>query len=218
MPREQRTPEEKLVDSALLLALLGQVEVTPDCPYVGERLKVMKLAFLATHRMFEARDKGFNFTFYRWKFGPVSNHVYESWDALKGASLLKEEEEFSLTRRGARLVEAFRKDVLSAGENKPFGEAVAAIARKFGSWNHDDLMRHVYDMKVTPVSGNRQVRIADLPERAHITEALTSAEATRELQVEPGWLETLAIALNRASIQSLEEAADDFACGRLATA
>lgn len=217
MPREHRTPEEKLTDNALLLALMGQVSVTPDCPYVGDRLKVMKLAFLAAHRMFAARDKGLNFTFYRWKFGPVSNHVYEAWEVLTSASLLTEEEEFSLTRRGSTLAQAFWADVLSLPVNAPFANVIGDVAHKFGSWNHDDLMNEVYAMKVKPVRSTRQLLIRDVPERIHLTEALTSAEAKRELQVEQAWLETLAVALSPGNMQSIEKAVDDFARDRVLT-
>jgi hypothetical protein len=216
MPREYRTRDEKLTDAALLLALLGQVARDADIPYVGDRLKVMKLAFLAAHRMFAAREKGFNFTFYRWKHGPFSKHVCQTWDMLKASDLLREEEEFSLSVRGRKMGAAFWRDVLSASGNGVFARTIRDTAKQFGSWNHDDVIGHVYGMRVAPVGQSRQVIVRNLPEGTHLTEALTAAEAKQAIHVEQAWLETLAIALNPRNLRSLNDAEQDLALGRVA--
>src|SRR3972149_10600872 len=98
--REERTRGEILADEALILALYPLTQVEARTPEVGDRLKAMKLVFLANHSMLQRRVKGLNCTFYRWNYGPLSNEVYGAWARLIHAGLMHETGLFSSTTMG----------------------------------------------------------------------------------------------------------------------
>jgi hypothetical protein len=200
--RADRTFEERLSDSALSLVLLSQI---PDGETIGDRLKVMKLLFLAEYRMFTERAKGLNFTFYRYKLGPFSKEVEELWDALKVSGYLQEDEEFALTDEGRRLAHAFRADVLENATNTYFNEAISSIAQQYGRQDRNEIMARVYDMQVFDIEG-RRLRMRDASLGTVFTEALEPSEAKMIVSIDPGWLDTLAIALDPARRESLSRA------------
>src|SRR3972149_9168332 len=118
--REERTHEEILADEALILALYHLTQVEARTPEVGDRLKAMKLVFLANHSMLQRRAKGLNCTFYRWNYGPLSNEVYGAWTRLIQAGLLQEEERISVTPRGSDLAGAFIREVVADEGSRVF--------------------------------------------------------------------------------------------------
>ena len=129
--REERTHDEELTDEALILALYDPVQRRTGEAAVGDRLKAMKLVFLANYAMFSERMKGLNCTFYRWDYGPMSNDVYAAWQRLQRAGLLDEEECIRVTERGAELASAFIRDVLQSEENRPFLRCLEETARQW---------------------------------------------------------------------------------------
>jgi len=211
--RVDRTFEERLIDSALSLVLLSQI---PDGEAIGDRLKVMKLLFLTEYRMFTERAKGLNFTFYRWNLGPFSKEVEELWDALKVSGYLQEDEEFALTDEGRRLADAFQADVLEDTTNAYFNEAITSIAQQYGRQNRNEIMRRVYEMQVFDIEG-RRLRMRDASLGTVFTEALEPGEAKMIVTMDPGWLDTLAIALDPARRESLSRAMAQVRAGKTLT-
>lgn len=213
--REERSDEEELADEALILALYHLVQNRTGEGSVGDRLKAMKLVFLANYAMFSERMKGFNCTFYRWEYGPMSNDVYAAWDQLKRAGLLDEEECISVTARGADLASSFIQDVLESEENRPFLRFLEDTARQWARKSRSTILTSIYNMEVTPLGEFRASRIRDMPLTAHLTEALDSGDANAVLHIEPGWMETLALAFNPESARSVERGTDDARAGRV---
>ena len=218
MPRTERTHEERLIDSALLLSMLGRVMQTPDDVWVGDRLKVMKLAFLATYRMFRQQQKGFNFSFFRYTYGPYSKDVSETWDCLQAASFLKEEEEFSLTRQGVDLARAFWDEVLAMEQNAVFADIMKGVASTYGPHSRAEVMTRVYTMKVVPFGEATAIPVRDIPMMTDLTVTLEPEEAMGEITVGSDWMETLRIALVPGNVQSLRRACDDLKHGRVVAA
>ena len=91
-----RTQPQRWADAAILLALWTKAAKKP-LEDAGDRLRLMKLAFLAAHDLHEQRFRALGLTFYRWKWGPLSNEVYEAWEMLTDAGLMEEEERFLIT-------------------------------------------------------------------------------------------------------------------------
>lgn len=211
VPRENRTISEKITDAALLLCLWDRSARQTTEGHVGDRLKAMKLAFVATHTMFERLHKGLNCTFYKWDYGPISNDVYQAWDTLKAGGLLREDEVLYLTSDGEDLAGEFWRDVLCSEGNEVFENALASVAGDWGGLRTSTILGRVYDMKVKPVGYARKMTVKDVPKTAHLTEALTKAEAEAMLLIDNGWIETLRIALNPQSAQSLACAVSEFA-------
>jgi hypothetical protein len=171
----------------------------------------MKLAFVATHDMFSRRQKGLNCTFYKWRHGPLSNEVYHSWDMLKQSGFLREDEVIYLTSDGDGLAEELWRDVLCSKQNEVFAATITDVAKNMGALTTSTILSRVYDMKVTPIGYSHPMAIRDVPLTTHLTEALTTTEAREAIQFDQGWLETLRIALNPESAQSLACAVAQFA-------
>lgn len=219
--REERTADEALTDDALILALyaLAQNEAARETrtDSVGDRLKAMKLVFLANSRMFNEGAKGLNCTFYRWQWGPMSNEVYMAWKRLAGAGLLTEEEEFQVTRKGRDLALAFLNDVLDQEENRYFLAIVEQTAKTWGSKTRADILQAVYQMEVTPVGLPVPVRVVDAPLTLHFTEVLDPSEARIAINVPDAWLETLALLINPNATNSILRAEEQAREGRVTT-
>lgn len=213
--REERTPQEKLTDSALILSLYHLAQKRNREAVVGDRLKAMKLAFLANHAMFAHRAKGLNCTFYRWTWGPMSNDVYDAWSRLIGAGLLAEEERIAVTSLGARLAEEFVDDVLRAEENRFFFDQINGAAAEWGPKASQTILTFVYDMQVQPVGQRRAHKVRDLPLSCHLTEALDEKDASLVIDVPDSWLETLALTMSKPARESLHRAEDDAREGRI---
>ncbi len=212
--RETRTAEEKLIDDALSLVLLSKAqESTSEQDAIGNRIKVMKLLFLAGEAMFSERAKGLNFCFYRYTRGPFSKEVEESWDELKQSGHLWEDEEFQVTDSGRELARAFEEDVLKDPSNKLFFDVIDGIATKHGASDQDELLDLVYRMTVSDVTG-KSIRINDAPMGTQFTLVLEPEEASTVLSIEEGWIDTLLVELNRERRESLAHAISGVRDGR----
>lgn len=202
--REDRLKEEAISDAALLLALYARVQERSPTGTAGDRLKLMKLSYLAANRLFEERAKGLNCTFYRWTFGPLSNHVYRTWEMLCRAGLLEEDEEFTVTPEGIDLARAFVDDVLASEPNVHFLRMIEAVADEWGNKLRGEILDSVYEMDVVPIDSAGPMKVRDVPLTGHLIEALDPHEAKSVLDVPESWLETLALQLDAESMASIE--------------
>lgn len=218
LSHEQRTADEVLTDTILFLCLMDRfVEFGDRGNWVGDRIKVQKATFLAAHAMWERKDKGFNLTFFRYDFGPLSKQLYAVWSVLRGPSVecWFEEEEFGITERGRDLAQSFCEEVLSVGENKRYLAVLEDVAKRYTHKTSYDIQCHVYEMRVLPIGLQEEMTVEKTPRGYQFTQALDPHEAVSQLRVEPGWLETLAIIFNVKASASLARAEADFAAGRV---
>lgn len=207
MRREnQRTPEEIIIDRALLLTLYC---ATAEHGHLGTKLKAQKLPFLAAVPMFEADEKAFSLEFFRWNHGPMSKAVYdalEDFDALGFVSVSG----YELSKPSAeahQLARAFTDEVLKGNPQNDFClRRLRSVARKYGEYSSFGLRDLVYDMKFTPLESNRKMTVRETPKTWHFTAALDAAEAVRTLHVPGEWLDTLAVRLNPHNYGSLKRA------------
>jgi hypothetical protein len=210
--REEPLLDERLTDWALLLALWHDSAQRP-LEDAGDKLRQMKLAFLVAHPLFEQKVKGLNCSFYRWTWGPMSNQVYDAWNALSAAGLMESEEHFVISRRGADLAQAFTAEVLKDEANTPVREVLTAVSE---TWKPKQstraILTHVYSMQVTPLDAlsPKATLVRDLPEGRQITRIVDEDEAASSLIVPNAWLETLAMLFSPSAISSLQTAEDDF--------
>lgn len=211
-----RNADERRTDAALLLALWSNAVESP-LDDAGDKLWQMKLAFLASLNMAEARLRALHLSFYRWTWGPLSNEVYEAWDDLTECELMEPDEHFVLTRRGLGLAEAFYKDVVCDERNVRVRELFDEVATRWhGPPRTGKLLNHVYDLAVVPSGGEepQPVPIRAIEKGTDLLDPIPASEATGGLTVEPAWLETLALTLRTGARASLEAAAADFRSGR----
>ncbi len=212
--------DQSLVDAALMLVLWHRAAPQGGGDFhdendVGDRLRLMKLAFLAAHRFNEQQIAGLGLTFYRWTWGPLSNQVYAVWELLERAGALHEEEQWLITESGASLSDAFYGEVLQAESNRGARQAFDDIAAR---WRDEPLtsaiMKHVYGLDVRPAGSSLPVTVARVPLGDTIITPLEASIDSRGFEVDPAWLETLALSFSPSDVASIAAAEEDFRATR----
>ncbi len=207
--------DQRLINAVMLLVVWHRAS-TPQGD-AGGRLRLMKLAFLAARRMAEESISPLSLSFYRWKFGPMSNEVYETWEQLRAAGLLEEEEVWSVTDSGAQLAEEFYRDVLCDERHAVVREVIDKVADQWRTaWSAQPLMDHIYKLS-SNVDGTGPC-IADMPIGTEFEPPATQPDATAVLTVENDWLETIALKLNPSTLPLLRVAVEEFRGGHVQVA
>lgn len=213
--REERTPEETLIDKALVLVQLDRF-AHYEGDIIGDKIKCMKLPFIVEYPLFEQRLKAFNFTYFRYDWGPLSKGVYEAWRDLEAVGCLAFDRNLLiLTQAGHKLAHAFAKEVLQAPENLFTFTELENVAQKFARLSTPWVKELVYRMDVQPIEGGPRLKVRDAPIGTNFTRTLDDKEATQVLKVSQGWLEALAIELDPENKQSIAKAIEDFHQGRI---
>lgn len=204
-----RSEREFLIDELMTLALLRLVPAVR----VGDRLKVVKLLFLATYELFKRRWKALNFCFYRYTYGPFTPQVYEVWGDLSWSELMSIEPRAAgliyLTPKGRRLADSFIEEVLSQEDNAPIKAVIDSVAKEFGTQPTNKVLQLVYDMPVQPVGQEVSLPLVQVPVRTQLTAILEFAEAEKELTVPQSWLarlETHRLRIQTRGVRKLQQA------------
>ena len=82
-----RSDRDSLTDALLSLVFLNHCAPAENTA-IGDRLKVAKLLFLATHDLFSRQTRAFSFSFYRYHHGPFTRELYETWGELSRMGFL----------------------------------------------------------------------------------------------------------------------------------
>lgn len=218
--RYERTDAERRSDNALLLTLWAQAQRRSSEPdeqlrTAGDKLKLMKLAFLATYRLCQDNVKALNLQFFRWKKGPMAREVYTCIEDLTYGGMLLEEEEFTVSEEGFRLADSFALEVLGLPQNKHARRVLESVAEDFGPLDTQSVLAKVYGMRcyLPRASGLHLVRAIKQSEQ--MTEILDEADAESCLVIPPGWQATLDLALSHAALRNLERGVDDIRAGHV---
>lgn len=212
--RAERTDYERLTDDALLLCLWDRAQQVSGQEAVGDKLKAMKLAFLAAYPMFRDRLKGLNLGFYRYKWGPYTEQIDDNLADLKTGGLLGEDELYFVTDRGHSFVDEFTRDVLGLEENRPILSALEQAAESAGALSTDRILDLVYDMRCYTIESparKQQVRAVEWYRR--FTRILDDDEADAALYVPPGWEMTLELTLDPAALRNLQRGVEEINAG-----
>lgn len=131
MTRE-RTVDEELSDNALLLALYSDVQRLEGNSF-GDRIKATKIAFLAAYPLYTKRIKAVNCRFFRYKYGPFSKHLVETWEHMRDAGFMVGDATYSTTPDGDALAADFKREVLGLSENAQILDALNSVSSEFAS-------------------------------------------------------------------------------------
>jgi len=217
--REWRTPDESIIDKALYLSLLDLVahQKKEKGTVIGNRIKCMKLPFLAEYPMFEKRSKGFNLTYFQYEYGPISKNIYEVWRDLESVGCIAfiEKNWIEFKEEGHRVAHAFIDEVLSQEENQAFLEQLRDTAERYGRLATPTILKIVYNLDVFIGELGRRLKVQDVPIGTTLIYTLDDKDASQKLKVSQGWLETLAVELSAESKQSINKAIEDFHKGRI---
>lgn len=204
----ERTPQ-RWIDAAILLALWKKAARRP-LEDAGDRLRLMKLAFLAAHDLCEQRFRALGLAFYRWTWGPLSNEVYEAWETLTSAGMMEEDERFLLTAEGAELADDFAREVLGDEPNDHVRRTVDRIAEAWsGRTATKPLLDHVYGLRIRPVGRNQKITVRSAYPGQDLL-APPDGDLAGSLVVGNDWIETLGLCFAPDREADLRQAERDF--------
>jgi hypothetical protein len=214
--RYERTDYERLTDNALLLSLWAKTQERAGGTAAGDRLKLMKLAFLAAYPLFWDRTKGLNLHFYRWKWGPMANQVYDTWTDLVSMGLLLEEEEFVVSEEGIRFANDFSGEVLHLSENARILHVFEQVVRDYAELDRPQILERVYDLHCYTIdSPGRKHQVRAIAQGKDFTRLLEEHEAEDRLYVPPGWMLTLELTFHPDALRNLQRGVEDCHAGRV---
>lgn len=174
-----RSNRDRLTDALLSLVFLNFCTFT-DGKTIGDRLKVAKLLFLATHDLFSQQTKAFSFSFYRHRHGPFTTELYETWEELNWMGFLEVQPgpsgQLMLTEEGIKAAARYEQQLKILG-NQDVLQTFRRLSDSYCQLSTDELLRRVYNMEVTPLGWQQPVRIGDTPMGAYFTGILDRQEA-----------------------------------------
>lgn len=214
--RRERTDAERLLDNAVLLTLWARAQERSGGEAAGDKLKLMKLAFLAAYPLYLDRVKALNLRFYRWTWGPMADQVYDTWGDLVRHGLLLDEERFIVSEEGIRLSAAFAAEVLALEANRRVLETLDQVAEVYGPLSTDQTLERVYAMRCyTSGAPGRKRPVKALPHGEAMIDLLEAEEAESLLVVPPGWQVTLELAFHPDALHNLRRGIEDSHEGRV---
>ncbi len=214
--RWERSDYERMTDNAVLLALWARAQKRSGAEAVGDRLKLMKLAFLAAYPLYWDRIKVLNLRFFRYSWGPYTGQVSDNWADLSARGLLVEDELFTVTEEGMRLADSFSAEVLALEENKSIRYTLDAVVEEFGGMDTATLLRRVYDMRCyTLESPGHKHKVEAVRMGQAFTGILEEEEAAQTLFIPPGWQITLELTFDPDALRNLQRGIEDTYAGRV---
>lgn len=198
---------ETLTDRLLMLFLIAESE--NHGWKISGKVKILKLLYLSECRMIQDKKKGFNFSFYRWDYGPMSNDALQDLNQLDENGLLeKSQYAFCTTSRGRQLLKNC-STLLS--RNEEFLEYIRKVIREFGPYTGKNIKTVVYG---TPKIGERKL-IRKTKHGEELLRKLLTEEATKRFVIDDEWVETLSILLDKEACESLQKGMQDANEGRV---
>lgn len=197
----KRNPKEKAIDILLLMYLIKRGNKEGG---IWGITKLQKLVFLVEHAMLEDRVKGFNHTYYKWKYGPFSKELYNDFDALIDEEILTEEGGIKLTKRGKKLLKEYG-GVLR--KNEEVLQYIEGKIEKYVNKSLKEIKSEVYDIETT-ISGLGDIKIRKIPQGFNLLTKLEEEEigVSSRFEISDEWIETLDILLDREAYKSLKKA------------
>lgn len=214
--RTRRTTDEVQGDNILALCMLY---LSREHGREGDKLKAMKMLFLAAYDMFRDQTKALNMRFYRYEKGPYSTQAQRAWEALGDAGFLIPPrtafDQLHLTNEGVQLATEFYEDALSAESNKPVRDCLVGVAQEYGPYPTRRIMDDVYKMRVETVEKPGEPRRIKDIQHGTFTYLIEPEGAATALDIGEGWLTTLAIEFSPRHRAGMAAAMEDLATGRV---
>ena len=167
------------------ILLLYALEVGNETGCIDGTFKLMKIPFMAELASTRAGFNTFNYSFYRWTFGPFTTEIYEDADALHSLGLATSKEtEPAVTDKGRKLLSNV-EELLTEG--RAFTEYVRESAREFAQMKFGELKDKVYQ-EIVLVNGKNKYTIGNAPRGSSVLTPLANATS---FELDDDWVDTL---------------------------
>ena len=203
----ERTGRETLIDQLLTLFLIAETQKFGH--RISGKVKLMKMIYQAEAKMIRDKVKAFNYSFYRWDFGPMSNDVMKDCKCLVDNGFLKKQGSYILiSNKGRELLED-SSELLS--KNSGILKYIDNIVKEFGPYPGKRLKVVTYDLPM--VTKKKLVRDTEPSEQ--ILTKIEIDEARKWFLIDDEWEETLSLFLDGEACEALEKGMKDLRAGRV---
>jgi hypothetical protein len=177
-----RTKIQAIADRLLLLYAIAKGNEAGD---VDGTFKLMKIPFCAELYSTRARVNTFNYSFFRYTYGPFTTEIYEDADALcrLGLSTAKDAHP-RVTDKGTRVLNSAKK---LFEKNRKAVSFVEKASAECASLSFSSLKRKVY-REVVMVNGSRHT-IENAPKGYEVLSAISDPVAF--FHIDDDWVDTL---------------------------
>ena len=210
--------DQSLIDSMMLLTLWTRAAPEDGAPSIGDRQRLMKLAFLFSHALSEERIDALGLSFFRWHWGATSDDVFRAWTYLSEAGLISEDEQWTVAEEGVKFADDWYSEVLCAEENAPTRAVLDRVAARWRSCpNSALLVDAAYEAVVQPEPSSAPLPVREVGQGDPL---LTPANGTARSTLEVNWdfIETLGLMRSGYSQAAIGAAEEDFRAGRFSVA
>jgi hypothetical protein len=176
-----RNKQQTMSDQLLLLYTISKGN---EAGSIAGTFKLMKIPFMTELESTNHGVNTFNYSFYRWDFGPFTTEIYEDADALARQGLTTDKKSARVTPRGEQLLR-ITSDLFQ--ENHRALSYIDAAANKCAKLGFGALKQLVYKQTVD-VKGKR-IPVGDVPSGVHVLSALDKSSIAFSL--DDDWIDTL---------------------------
>jgi uncharacterized phage-associated protein len=204
---EQRTEREILTDRLLMLFLIGQTQ-RHGYKISGE-VKLMKLVFQTETKMVKDKVKAFNYSFYRWDFGPLSNGVMKDLRYMIDNDLLEKHGTYIfISSKGRGLLKHLSRLL---DKNQNILEYVNKIVNEFASYSGMQLKEVTYDL---PLMFKKKLIRCTKPSEELLSK-ISQNKARSWFLLDDESEETLSLLMDKKACEALERGIADARAGKI---
>ncbi len=186
-----RSFEEQVIDKLLLLYLINK---TNEYGLMGGQLKLQKLPFLSELEMNSRGIKGFNYCFFRFRYGPMSKELYNDRDILSLSGMITKHPPYALTERGKDILEQSEK-VLR--KNSMILKYIDNITKKYAATTPWELTEMIYQIDIILAGPlNKKMKIKEFHFCWDIIRGLKEGEYDQKFKISEHSIDSLHLAFN----------------------
>ena len=171
--------------------------------------KLQKLAFLVEATAANRDTKTYNYRFYKWHHGPLSNELYQDHDELVANNIITPVF-LRLTKRGENILQQ-ATEVFE--DNQEVTDKIDEIILKYDRFTLGHIKQLVYKGKIH--KEGQTLVIGEVPDGTELLAALSDTEAITKFEISDTWIETLDILLDEEYCKSVDKAMKEAKTGRI---
>jgi len=204
---EQRTEREILTDRLLMLFLIDQTQRKGY--QITGKVKLMKMIFQAQTKMVKDKVKAFDYSFYRWDFGPMSNGVLKDLECMVNNELLEKQGTYIfVSNRGREALKQF-SELLQ--RNQEILEYLNRTINEFAPYSGRAIKEATYDISLQ--SEKKLIRYAKPSDQ--ILGKIEQDNAKSWFLLDDDSEESLSLLMDKEACKALERGIADARAGKI---